>query len=660
MTQSPSPSFADAFARHRQGDAAGAAELYRAILSAQPDHADALHYLGVAEMQQGDAAAAVGHIEASLAHAPGQAKALNNLGTALMALGRAQDARSAFERALTRDPSLQDARFNAATAAMALRDNRAALEGYRHVLAADPGHRGALLNLAAVLLRDGQAGEAAAVLESAASRYPQDAEVHATLADALVRARRPADAVTVCDKAITMAPGFAPVRVNRANALFALGRVAEAVAALDAATDLDPDLAEARSKRLFFLNYLDHRPAADVAAAHRAAGQRLEAAHMAHRTPPANTPDPAKRLKIGYVSPDFRSHSVAYFIAPVLEHHDGAAFEVFCYADLETSDDMTDRIRAAVPHFKDVTALDDDGLIQLIRADGIDVLIDLAGHTGSNRMEVFAAKAAPVQATWIGYPNTTGLSAIDIRLVDAQTDPPGPADEMASERLVRLDGGFLAYSPPSEAPDPAPPPCLRGRGTVTFGSFNTLAKLSPTTMALWAKVLAAVPGARLTLKDFRLRDLDVRTSVAAAFAAHGVAEDRLDLVGFLKDRADHLAAYGNIDIGLDPTPYNGTTTTCEALWMGVPVVTLAGGRHAARVGVSLLTRVGLGGLVAMDADGYVEICRRLAGDKEALAALRAGLRARMAASPLCDAAGRTRAAEAAFRDAWTRWCGGPR
>lgn len=656
MTGTPSPTFADALARHRQGDVAGAASAYRAILSAQPGHADALHYLGVAEMQGGDAAAAVRYIEASLAQVPGQPKALNNLGTALMALGRIQDARHAFERAVACDPALLDAHFNGATAAMALRDDTAAEQGFRHVLASDPSHRGAALNLAAVLLRGGHAGEAAAVLESAASRFPGDVDVHATLAGALVRAKRAHDALKVCDTVARMAPGFAPVRVNSANALFFLGRVAEAVAELEAAATLDPDLAEARSKRLFFLNYLDDRPAADVAAIHKEAGARLEAACAQERIPPANTPDPAKRLKIGYLSPDFRSHSVAYFIAPVLEHHDRSAFEVFCYADLEATDAMTDRIRAAVPHFRDVTTLDDAALIRQIRADGIDLLVDLAGHTGSNRMAVFAAKAAPVQATWIGYPNTTGLSAIDIRLVDDETDPPGAADGLASERLVRLDGGFLAYAPPSEAPAVAPPPCLRR--PVTFGSFNTLAKISPTTVALWAKVLAAAPGARLMLKDFRFQEQDVRQTVAAAFAAHGISQDRLELVGFMKDRADHLAAYGTIDVGLDPTPYNGTTTTCEAMWMGVPVVTLAGDRHAARVGVSLLSRVGLADLVATDSEDYVDICRRLAGDTGKLAALRAGLRGRMAQSPLCDAAARTRATEAAFKDAWKRWCGG--
>jgi predicted O-linked N-acetylglucosamine transferase (SPINDLY family) len=299
--------------------------------------------------------------------------------------------------------------------------------------------------------------------------------------------------------------------------------------------------------------------------------------------------------------------------------------------------------------------LSDDEVAERIRADGIDILVDLAGHTANNRLRVFARKPAPVQVTWLGYPSTTGLTAIDYRLVDVVTDPVGAADTWASETLVRLEGGFLCYGALMDAPEPTVPPCIK-TGTLTFGSFNYPAKVSAATLDAWAALLSRLPQARLLLKGKPFADPATRALFLARLGERGVPAERVELVAWLSSTIAHLALYNRVDIALDPFPYNGTTTTCDALWMGVPVITWAGDRHAARVGASLLTTVGQTELIARDPDDYVATAAALAGDLDRLAALRAGLRARLQASPLCDAAGFARALESAYREMWRRWC----
>ena len=372
----------------------------------------------------------------------------------------------------------------------------------------------------------------------------------------------------------------------------------------------------------------------------------------------ANVRDVGRRLKIGYLSPDFRQHSVAYFIEPLLKAHDRQAVEVFCYAEVMRPDTVTAHLQGLADHWLMTVGLSDDELAERIGTDGIDILVDLAGHTANNRLRVFARKPAPVQVTWLGYPNTTGLEAIDYRLVDAMTDPAGEADAWASETLVRLEGGFHCYSGLKGAPEPGVPPCLSA-GTVTFGSFNNPAKVSAATFDAWAKLLCRLPQARLLLKGKPFADAGTRALFLARLGKRGVAAERVELMAWLPDAAAHLAVYHRVDIALDPFPYNGTTTTCEALWMGVPVVTLRGDRHAGRVGASLLSQIGLPDLIANSVEEYVEIAVALASDPARLMDLRRSLRARIAASPLCDGRAFARKIEAAFRTMWQHWCEAP-
>jgi predicted O-linked N-acetylglucosamine transferase (SPINDLY family) len=364
-----------------------------------------------------------------------------------------------------------------------------------------------------------------------------------------------------------------------------------------------------------------------------------------------------RRLKVGYVSPDFRQHSVAYFLEPLLRSHDRKVIEVFCYAEVGWPDTVTERFKQLADHWVTTVGMSDDATAERIRRDGIDILVDLAGHTSKNRLPVFARKPAPVQVTWLGYPNTTGLTAIDYRFVDAVTDPEGETEALASETLVRLPGGFLCYGGPDDAPAPGPVPSLT-TGTVTFGSFNNPAKLSAATLDAWADVLARLPQARLLLKGKPFADPATRALYLDRLAKRGVAVERIELVAWLPEEG-HLALYNRIDIALDPFPYNGTTTTCEALWMGVPVITLRGDRHASRVGASLLTQTRLTDLIADSVEAYVETAVALAGDPARLSELRQSLRPRMAASPLCDAPAFADKIEHAYRTIWQRWCAAP-
>ena len=333
--------------------------------------------------------------------------------------------------------------------------------------------------------------------------------------------------------------------------------------------------------------------------------------------------------------------------------HDRAAVEVFCYADVASPDDVTERFKTLADHWRTTVGLADEAVADQIGRDGIDILVDLAGHTG-NRLAVFARKPAPVQVTWLGYPHSTGLSAIDYRLVDNVTDPTEDATPSSEQRL-RLERTFLCYGPPSDAPSPALPPCL-ARSTITFGSFNNPTKCSAATIETWAQVLRRVPESRLLLKGLALADPSTRKICEDRLRGYGIPPHRLTLRGPIREQAMHLAHYDEIDIALDPFPYNGTTTTCEALWMGVPVVTLRGDRHCGRVGASLLAAVGLDDLIAGDVAEYVEIATRLAADRSRLERLRGALRAQMADSPLCDGAAFARTLEAAYRTMWRGWC----
>ena len=441
--------------------------------------------------------------------------------------------------------------------------------------------------------------------------------------------------------------------LGAAGALVDLWSIDEAVATYARAHEIAPASGQVFSALLFHHHYLSPVDLVRLFDLHKAYGAMMQQAWPHPAGNYSQEPDPERRLRIGYVSPNLSRHSVGYFIEPVIRCHDRRYFEVFCYYNHTLADDATRRMRESADGWRDIAGSDDEAVARMVREDRIDILFDLAGHSKGNRLGVFARGTAPVQMTWLGYPDTSGLSAVDFRVTDSTADPAPAAEQRHTEKLLRIDDCFLCYEPPADAPPVKP----RVPGAaVVFSSFNNIAKVNAETIRWWGRILAGVPGSRLALKSSPLNFPDTVDRVLDALERGGVDPARVELRGWIGERQQHLDAYGDIDIALDTFPYHGTTTTCEALWMGVPVVTLAGEAHMSRVGASILRCAGFDQLVARDETEYVRIAVELAHDSVTRQALRAELRTRVAASPLLDHAGFTRKLEAHCRQAWRGWC----
>jgi predicted O-linked N-acetylglucosamine transferase (SPINDLY family) len=592
----------------------------RRVIAAGPTNAAAHNTLGVALCKQGKLDQAAASFERAVAIDPGYIEAYHNLGLTLKNAGNLDAAAAAHRRAIEVEPACATAHLALGNVLTKLNQPVAAVESFRRTVEIEPECETAHWALGDLLLKLGQTGAAA---------------------DSLRRA-------------IEIKPDF-PV------AYFALGccstnqgNFEEAAANFRRAVTLKPDFVEAHSSLIFTLNYSAQATTQKIFSESRRWGEVHAAPLAARARPHANDPDPGRRLRVGYVSPDFREHSVSYFLEPLLAAHDRRAVEVICYAEVAEPDHTTARVRELADGWCSTIGMTNTEVADRIRHDGIDILIDLAGHTAHNRLLAFAERPAPVQVTWLGYGETTGMTAMDYRLSDSVVEPKD-AEQFSTEAVVRLPHGFLCYEPNREAPDVVTPP-VTTNGHITFGSFNSLVKVTPKVVETWARILHAVPGSRLFLKGSTLRDDGIAARYRAQFASHGIEESRIELLGVTPSICDHLDAYGRMDLALDPFPYNGCTTTCEALWMGVPVVTLRGDRVVARMGASILARVGLTDLVAETSEAYIEKAVALANDLDRLTALRSGLRGRMRASPLCDAQGFARDMEAAYRDMWRRWC----
>jgi predicted O-linked N-acetylglucosamine transferase (SPINDLY family)/predicted SAM-dependent methyltransferase len=568
------------------------------------------------------------------------------LGCALQEAGRAQEAMESYRRALKMDPLHSKALNNLGCLLESAGDAAGAARCYDEAIAADPRLAMALANRGNLAKTKGDVSAAERLLRQAVELQPARADWQANLGDCLALQWKLDDAVAALRAAIALDPSAARAHFVLGNALVKLGRHEIGEAALRRAIELDPALSEAHSSLLFCLHYrLGDRPAELLAehvgwAARHATGIRL--------SPPARRTAGDARLRIGYVSPDLRGHAVALFVAPLLASHDRSAFRIHCYASMARADAVTDRLRGLCDEWRQIEDLSDEAAADLIRRDGIDILVDLAGHSAGGRPLLFARKPAPVQVTWLGYPNTTGMRAVDFRLTDAWADPDAGAAPSAVEALLRLPRPFLCFSPPAEVAPARRPPALE-KGHVTFGSFNNVAKITEEQIALWSAVLASVPGSRLMLKGHALAAPSARQRLAALFGAQGIGADRLKLLEAEQGVEAHLRRYAEVDIALDTFPYAGTTTTCEALWMGVPVVTRAGNSHVSRVGVSLLQGAGLPELIADSAQHYADIARDLALNLPRLSAMRAELRERFETSSLMDGPGFARSVEAAYR-----------
>ncbi len=638
-----------------QGALAEAEQCYRRALEFAADYHEARNNLGTALAMQGrmDEAATMYREAAELK--PDYLDAWRNLGNACMALRRCADAATAFDKARELAPG-DVATMEAHAEALGVLGRYAEANALAaRALEKQPENPGLYETAGDILRRQGDFAAAVRSYERGLALQPRSMRARNNLSAALIDLGRFAEAETTLQRALDMDPPRAAVRANLGLLHRQRGEIDEALRRYREAVEMEPGGETIWSAYLTSLHYAQGVDPSALLAEHRRWAARLERTALPEVREYRNPPDPERRLRIGYVSPDWRQHSVAYFLEPLLRHHDHAQVEIFGYSCACRCDAVTDRLRGCCDYWRELGVMADADAVAAIREDGIDLLVDLAGHTQNNRLKIFARKPAPVQLAWLGYPGTTGLAAIDYRITDAWADPPGTTESFHSETLCRLSGGFLCYRPPASLPEVARPPCT-ARSAVTFGSFNAWPKVSQSCLRTWAKLLARVSGSRLLLKNKSLRDHDMHERVRERFARLGGDPARLDLLAYSPTQGEHLEAYARIDIALDTFPYCGTTTTCEALWMGCPVVTLTGRTHVQRVGASLLQQIGRTEWIAETETTYLEIATELAGDRERLAAVRQGLRTVLRASPLLDGKRLAREMEDAYRHAWRAWC----
>ena len=689
-----------ALQHHQAGRLEQAAQLYQQILQRQPEHADATHLSGVLAYQRRQYAQAVALISHAISVHPERAVYHLNLANALQAQGKGDAAKESYLNAIALDPDLYEAHFNLGNARLASGAVDAAIESYRRAALIRVDLPELHNNLGNALLAQHRLDEAIASFNQALQRKPDYAEAYNNLGNALQEQGALEAAVACFRQAIRLRPDYAEayynlgntleaadqanaavaayrqalaIRPNYAEAYYNLGIVLQAHAAFDEAiqcyrqaialqpqraepynnlgdalagqgllgealdclrraVQLKPDFDVAHSNILFHLNYaVGVGPAAYLQAA-RAFGTELErrATPYSHIPPTA----PLRRLRIGFVSGDLRTHPVGFFLESVVAHLDPARFELLAYVTKPGEDALTARLKPYFAEWHTLLGLSDAAAARKIHADGVHILIDLAGHTADNRLPVFAWKPAPVQVAWLGYFASTGLRRIDYIVADPRVLPAGEESHFI-EQPWRLPDCYLCFTPPQDEVEVSSLPML-SQGYVTFGCFNKLSKMNDAVLALWARVLHAVPQSRLLLKAKELTDASARGITHARFAAHGIAPERIVMEGF-SARAEYLAHYQRVDIALDPFPYPGGTTTVEALWMGVPVLSRRGSRFLSHAGESLLYAAGLADWVADDDADYVEKARTYAADVTQLVALRAGLRAQLVVSPLCDA-----------------------
>ena len=606
-----------AMAFQRGGHLEKAVDLLEKARKIKPDSIECRMFLGMALADLGRFAEAEPHLSRALKKAPHQAEAWENLARCQRATGQVKEAMVALEKFASLQPENAAAQEQLGEVTALVLGFPAAEQHFRKATEIDPSMAVAWSNLGLSLIeQSGRVGEG----------------------------------MECFDKALQADPFLTSASSARALGLMRLYKTEEALDLHNSILWMEPQNSRVLSARNMLLHYLSGQDRLAVFEAHKEFGSQFPTDEFQVFF---NPPEPEKKLRVGFVSPDLRYHSVAFFLKPILANLDPERVETILYHCHYTEDSTSTELRALAKKWINLNGLDDEAALEMIRKDAPDILIDLAGHSSMNRLPLFAKNLAPVQMTYLGYPNTTGLPAIGYRLVDEMTDPPGEADNLATEKLLRFSSCAWAYEPPKDAPSASMP---EAGAPITFGSFNNFLKVSVETLSAWAHLLERVPGSRLLIKSPYLEDPEVLTSVHEKLTTAGIAIDRVELLGFFASPAEHLAAYSRVDVALDTFPYNGTTTTCEALWMGVPVVTLVGDTHASRVTLSLLSAVGHADWAAPTPDAYIEKAISLAQDRPVLKTLRQTLRQDVLKSSLLDHAGQAKKFETLLRQSWRKWC----
>ncbi|WP_187276087.1 tetratricopeptide repeat protein [Methylobacterium sp. WL116] len=686
----------DASLEQRAGRLAAAERQYRRVLDAEPQNAEANYKLGIIASQTDRVALAVPHFAAALKAGPDQPHYWLSLATALLGARRVGDARSVLER--FREKRFADAETQATLTALIANLFTEAHQHYEDrlfkdaeplidmIVMLDAGHVEALhmagsiaaqtnrlnlaidllqiavsldddapvikANLGTVLARQGRYREANACFDRSIEIDPNNPNSFSNFGVALRKQGRLRDAIDRFDEALRLCPDFAQAHSNRGSALMDLGLLDEAIAAYDEALRIDPSLSFVHSNRLFTKLYSADYTAEERFADAQAFGLRF-ADPLLRRRPFANDRDPERRLRVGFVSGDFREHAVNYFFEPALHRFDTTQIETFAFSNTVNEDAATERLKASFAHWHCLCGLTDDEAADLIEAEAIDILVDLSGHTAENRILVFARKPAPIQVGWIGYPGTTGMSAIDYRFTDLHAEPPGVGDDLSVEALWRLPRAGACYQAPAASLPLADHPPSEDNGYVTFGCFNRFTKVSDAALEAWGRILHRVPGSKLLLEIADVDEPATARHVAARLERFGVPLDRTILKA--RSPSNRYVLYNQIDIALDPFPYNGGTSSLDTLWMGVPFIALEGSHFVARMGHSILTNAGLPELSAPTVDAYVDLASRLAEDAGWLRSIRHDLRGRFAASPHMDHRLLADDVVAAWRMMWRRW-----
>jgi protein O-GlcNAc transferase len=678
--------YAAALSHHRAQRLSEAEHIYRQILTLDSNQAHALHLLGVVASQVGKHEFAVDCISRAIQLNGSESAFYNNLGIAFMDQGKLEEAADAFRRALELNPDVSEvysnlggiyktqgklseavlchrralelkpdvpeAHNNLGVALMAQGKPADAVNSYRRALELKPDYAEAHSNLGNAFFEQGKLDEAVNCHRQALLLKPNFPEAFTNLGTAFQAQEKLEEAINAYRRALELKPEDALTHFNLGTALRDERKVDQAIDSFRRALELRPDYSEAHSNLLMALQYHADVTPTELSLAH-ADYENLHAAPLRtvwrrHK----NHGDPQRPLRLGFVSADFGMHPVGFFLIGVLEKLDRTECETVCYSDRAIHDDFTNRFSKAATIWRDVRGLSDQELADVIAGDGIDILFDLAGHTVGGRPLLFARKPAPIQITWAGYVGTTGLRAMDYILAD-QYEIPFGAESQYCERVLRMPDGYICYAPPAYAPVVSPLPALKS-GSVTFGSFNNGVKITSQVIELWARILRRMPESRLVLKFRRMDHPSIVKPMAMEFAAHGIDPERVEFLGW-SSHSLCLQEYHRIDLGLDTFPYNGGLTTCEALWMGVPVITCPGETFASRHSLSHLSVMGLTESIAGDLDHYVELALSLANDLPRLASIRSNLRERMAGSPLCD--GKRFAANLAriLRGVWQEW-----
>jgi predicted O-linked N-acetylglucosamine transferase (SPINDLY family) len=636
----------------QRGELAEAEDCYHEALRLAPQAGEAWSNLGDLQRRQGNFEEAVTCCRRAVRYNPRLAEAHHNLGCALRALGHREDALRSYQRAQQLQPDHAEILHHLGTAWKELAQPAEAATCFRRLLAIQPDRVEAWISLGNVLRMQSDYAEALRCYERALELQPDQPGVYNNLANTLNDLGRFDEAIAAFRTALRLNPDYAEAYSNLANVLHRLPELDEAIACYRRAMELNLRLNTVTSNYLCVLRYRSATTPAEYAEALADYERRHAAPLRVLRRKPHNTPDPARPLRLGLVSSRFAHGPVGAFLLRALEHLDRRQFSFVFYANGSPTDEMTARFQALATSWHDVTAWDDERLAEHIRSEQVDLLFDLIGHAPRNRLLAFARKPAPVQITWIDSVGSTGLSAMDYVVGDPYEIPMDLAPSY-SERVLRMPETYVCYTPPDDAPPVGPLPAAC-RGYVTFASFNNPAKITVPVVERWARILQRVAGSRLLLKYNKFDQAFNRRRYGELFARCGVGEDRVEFQGGAP-HAEFLHCYNQVDLALDPI-YNGGLTTCEALWMGVPVVTCPGDMFPRRHGLSHLSNAGLTETIATDFDAYVELAVQLAQDLPRLAAMRARLREQMASAPLCDGPRFAEHLTANLREVWRRWC----